>query len=75
MIAGAPRARATLSLLVPGEDAIARAGAHKRTITYQSLRDMRELLAEMVRDVAGQAGVPVTSFRRVAWRRGFRDGE
>jgi hypothetical protein len=50
-------------------------GPPKRSITYQSLRDMRELLAEMVRDVAGEAGTAPPSFRRVAWRRGFDDGE
>jgi len=46
-------------------------GPPKRSITYHSLRDMRELLAEMVREVAGETGAAPPSFRRVAWRRGF----
>lgn len=43
------------------------AGPPARTITYQSLSAMRDLLAEMVRDVNG-----TTSYRRVKWNRGFR---
>lgn len=44
-------------------------GPPRRQITYQSLDAMRALLAEMTSEVNG-----TTTFRRVAWRRGFRDG-
>lgn len=43
------------------------AGPPAREVTYQSLREMRDLLSEMTRQ-----GRPTS--RRVAWRKGFRDG-
>lgn len=46
------------------------AGPPQRTITYQSLRDMRELLAEMEASVATAAGAPRTRLAQVT--RGFR---
>jgi hypothetical protein len=45
-------------------------GPPRRSITYQSLAEMRKLLAEMVQQVHRPATV-----RLVAHRRGFRDGE
>lgn len=42
------------------------AGPPERQITYQSLGQMRSLLAEMVKDVSGS-----TSFRRVQFNKGF----
>lgn len=48
------------------------AGPPSRTITYQSLKDMRELLAEMEASVSAAAGgVP---YRRARVLRGFRTG-
>ena len=44
------------------------AGPPQRTVTYQSLREMRDLLADMNRSVS-----TVPRFRRVAHRKGFRD--
>lgn len=41
-------------------------GPPSRTVTYQSLAEMRSLLASMIRDVGGNA-----SYRRVQWRKGF----
>jgi hypothetical protein len=38
-----------------------------RTVTYHSLKDMRELLAEMERDLAGTAAQP---FRYAAMSKG-----
>lgn len=46
------------------------AGPPQRSVTYQSLPEMRKLLAEMVREVSGPA-----RFRRVGTRKGFRDGD
>ncbi len=45
-------------------------GPPARSITYQSLADMRGLLVEMTRDVAGTSA---TTYRRVQVKRGFRD--
>lgn len=45
-------------------------GPPARSVTYQSLEAMRGLLAEMTRDVKG-----TTTFRRVAFRKGFDDAE
>ena len=45
-------------------------GPPRRTIQYQSLRDMRELLAEMVGQVAAAAGTR-TTYRRVKVSKGF----
>ena len=42
-------------------------GPPSRTVTYQSLREMRDLLAEMIRDVNG-----VATYRRVKFSKGFR---
>ena len=49
-------------------------GPPRRSITYQSLAAMRELLAEMVGDVADEAGTRA-SYRFAATRKGFGDGE
>lgn len=46
-------------------------GPPRRTITYHSMDSMRELLAEMIRDVAVQQNVAAPSFRRVSWNKGF----
>lgn len=43
-------------------------GPPRRTITYQSLSDMRALLAEMNRQVSS-----APSHRHVVWKKGFRD--
>lgn len=45
-------------------------GPPGRTITYQSLAEMRSLLAEMVAEVAGEAGTR-TGYRFAAHRKGF----
>lgn len=45
------------------------AGPPARTITYQSLAEMRKLLAEMTRDVAGDVGAP--RYRLARTRKGF----
>ncbi len=42
------------------------AGPPSRSITYQSLAEMRKLLAEMVGQVNGR-----TAYRRVAFNKGF----
>lgn len=46
------------------------AGPPARTITYQSLKEMRELLAEMESSVSVAAGR--STFRRARVERGFR---
>ena len=46
------------------------AGPPSRTITYQSLAEMRKLLAEMVADVATSAGTR-SSYRLVSTRKGL----
>lgn len=51
------------------------AGPPQRQVTYQSLEAMRSLLAEMVRSVAADNGSPKTSFRRVAFGKGFRGSD
>ena len=45
-------------------------GPPGRTVTYQSLAEMRKLLAEMVVSVRGAAGTRST-FRYAATRKGF----
>ena len=50
------------------------AGPPAREITYQSLSDMRALLAEMAASIADQNG-GATRFRRAAFRKGFRDAD
>jgi hypothetical protein len=45
-------------------------GPPARTITYQSLDAMRKLLADMVADVATEAGTR-PSYRRAAFSSGF----
>lgn len=45
-------------------------GPPERTIVYQSLAEMRKLLAEMVADVADTAGTRRT-YRYAAHRKGF----
>lgn len=42
-------------------------GPPRRSITYQSLGEMRKLLAEMSREVNG-----ATTYRRVKFSKGFR---
>ncbi len=44
-------------------------GPPARTIQYQNLREMRALLAEMIGDVAA---APIR-YRKVRFRKGFRD--
>lgn len=46
-------------------------GPPARTVTYQSLSEMRSLLAEMVADVAGAAGTR-PAFRLAGFSKGFR---
>ena len=47
-------------------------GPPKRSVTYQDLRAMRELLAAMVADVAGQAaGTGRTSYTLISTRKGL----
>lgn len=48
------------------------AGPPARTVTYQSLAEMRSLLAEMQASVDAQAGTR-TNFRRASFSKGFRD--
>lgn len=48
---------------------VAYSGPPSRSVTYQSLSEMRKLLAEMVADVAQQAGR--TSYRLVKTKKGF----
>jgi hypothetical protein len=45
-------------------------GPPKRSITYQSLSEMRRLLAEMVGQVAESTGTR-TTYRRVGTKKGF----
>jgi hypothetical protein len=45
------------------------AGPPPRKLTYQNLREMRDLLAEMI----GQVQSPAR-YRRAQFRKGFRDG-
>jgi hypothetical protein len=45
-------------------------GPPSRTITYQSLEAMRDLLAEMVSDVAAASGT-TTNYRLAATRKGL----
>jgi len=47
------------------------AGPPARTVTYQSLAEMRSLLAEMRREVAGSGAI---TSRRVVVSKGFRRG-
>lgn len=47
-------------------------GPPSRTITYQSLDQMRALLADMVSSTAAAAGRP--TYRRAAVSKGFRSG-
>ena len=54
--------------IASGVMSVSYAGPPARSIMYQSLRQMRELLAEMIRDVDGPQ-----RFRRVQVKRGFRD--
>ena len=44
-------------------------GPPKRSITYQSLSEMRALLSDMNRQITG-----APTHRLVKWRKGFRDG-
>lgn len=46
------------------------AGPPAREITYQSLAEMRKLLAEMVADVGAQTGAR-PSFRLAGFKKGF----
>lgn len=46
------------------------AGPPSRSITYRSLPEMQSILASMEREVNGAPG-----YRRVAFRKGFRDAE
>lgn len=46
------------------------AGPPARTVTYQSLEAMRDLLAEMVAGVAGNSGAR-PAYRLAAHRKGF----
>lgn len=46
------------------------AGPPAREITYQSLGEMRKLLAEMIADVGAQAGTR-PSFRLAGFKKGF----
>lgn len=52
--------------IASGVVSVSYAGPPARTITYQSLDQMRSLLAEMQRSVSGS-----TSYRRVAFSKGF----
>lgn len=49
------------------------AGPPARTITYQSLSEMRKQLEIMVASVSAAAGTPRQNYRRVTFKRGFRD--
>lgn len=53
--------------LKSGVLSVSYAGPPARTITYQSLSAMRELLSSMEHQVSG-----APSFRRVKWSKGFR---
>lgn len=53
--------------IASGVMSVSYAGPPSRTITYQSLAEMRKLLAEMTRQVSGSR-----SFRRVKFNKGFR---
>ena len=55
--------------IASGVLSVSYAGPPARSMTYQSLDAMRAALAEMIRDVNG-----TTSYRRVRFVRGFRDG-
>jgi hypothetical protein len=50
-------------------------GPPRRSVTYHDLDKMRALRAEMEREVQAAAGTPTTTYRRVRFRKGFRDGE
>lgn len=47
-------------------------GPPRRSVTFQSLREMREALAQMEQTTSAQAGT-LTTYRRVRFRKGFRD--
>jgi hypothetical protein len=53
-----------------GVQTVSYSGPPARTVTYQSLAEMRDLLAEMVADVAGQAGTR-QPYRYAASSKGF----
>ena len=55
--------------IASGVLSVSYAGPPQRSITYQSLAEMRSLLAEMVGQVRGR-----TTFRRVAFKKGFGCG-
>lgn len=54
--------------IASGIMSVSYAGPPQRSVMYQSLSLMRELLAEMIREVNGP-----TSYRRVKFHKGFRD--
>lgn len=53
-----------------GVQSVTYAGPPSRTVTYQSLAEMRKLLAEMVASVRGAAGTR-TTYRLASSRKGF----
>ena len=53
--------------IAKGVLSVSYAGPPARSITYQSLAEMRSLLADMVRSVNGGGA----KFRRVAFKKGF----
>ncbi len=55
--------------IAQGVLSVSYAGPPQRSITYQSLAEMRSLLAEMVRQVNGSSEAP--AFRRISHSKGF----
>jgi hypothetical protein len=58
--------------IAQGVVSVSYAGPPARSITYQSLAEMRALLAEMVGQVGGYSGR--ARYRRVAFKKGFDCG-
>lgn len=56
--------------IATGVLSVSYAGPPSRTITYQSLKEMRDLLAEMTASVTAEAGG--TRYRRIRTESGFR---
>lgn len=53
--------------IASGVQSVTYAGPPSRSITYQTLSEMRAVLAEMIAEVQGR-----TTYRKVAYSKGFR---
>ena len=59
--------------IVSGVLSVTYAGPPSRTVTYQSLEQMAKQLARMEVVVAAASETPRRNYRRVTFKRGFRD--